>query len=87
MPDSPEPVSTANMRDMAAMGDVSSWAGEMLELAADELDTLRAEVARRRRIVQITSIDDYLCALCSDGTVWKFQFGSWTEYPALPDVP
>ena len=83
-PDSPQPLDT----NLLLLMDVSSTADRhLLRAAADELDALRAEVAKRRRIVQITSIDDCPCVLCSDGTVWKFHFGSWTEYPALPGAP
>jgi hypothetical protein len=37
-----------------------------------------------RRVVQITGGDNWLVALCNDGTLLQLAKGTWTELPAIP---
>ena len=49
-----------------------------------------------RRVIQITSCDGYVVALCDDGSVWEFHFADssggsrgsvkrgWLRYPPVP---
>ena len=37
-----------------------------------------------RRVVQIAGGDNWLAALCNDGTLLQLAKGTWTELPAIP---
>ena len=37
-----------------------------------------------RQVAQITGGDNWLVALCNDGTLLQLAKGTWTELPAIP---
>lgn len=38
----------------------------------------------KRKIIQITGVNNVLYALCDDGSVWKYISG-WIKLPGLPE--
>jgi hypothetical protein len=66
------------------VGSAAPWQHTIYWKPPTEPTPTEPDRSASRRVVQIAGGDNWLIALCNDGSLLQLAKGAWTELPAIP---